>query len=403
MLKSKSVFLNKSATFLATTLLTACLATTVYAAEAEPAFGDVPQDHPFFTAIQTAYEQEIVSGTGNRMFQPDAEATLPQLCAMYMRYAGVEEDDTDGAGDWAEQTMAQAVDIGLVTAYEAKSTSCSWIFLLEKFLEWEELPAYSQTLWGDGTEYPGLNIPDANTVCSAKVYGLLDGIQVKDFKSSPSRGEVAQLLYNFENSTSKNEVPDIVSYFPIDFDGVGIMHINDSYSTLMDVPQFYLEKFKEKGWTFHITTKHIWQIPGFEQYSTAVGITTYGTSEIYVYAPSTGTIRHEFGHFAEKIAVRKGYPTEIWEMEKAEISELTGAYSETSEAEAFACVFAYLCQYQYNDDKIAEFIEKCPLTYEFMMDNYFTPEILSFTGEDFFVPSQGRVNERVLGWRVSRY
>lgn len=389
MSKCKSFFLNKSAIFLATTLLTACLATTVYAAETEPAFSDVPQDYPFYTAIQTAYEQEIVSGTGNRMFQPDVEVTLPQLCAMYMRYAGVEEDDPDGVGDWAEQTMTQAVDTGLVSAYEAKSASCSWIFLLEKFLEWEDLPAYSQTLWGDETEYPGLNIPDANTVCSAKVYGLLDGIQVKDFKSSPSRGEVVQLLYNFENSTSKNAVPDIVSYFPIDFDGVGIMRVNDAYSALMDIPQFYLAKFKEEGWTFHITTKRIWQIPGFEQYSTAVGITTYKTSEIYVYAPSTGTIRHEFGHFAEKVAIKKAYPEEIWEAEKAGISELTGAYSETSETEAFACAFAYICQYWNDDNKIMEFAEKCPLTYEFMMDNYFTTEILSFTGEDFLCQDRG--------------
>lgn len=393
MFKSKSFFLHKSAIFLTTALITACLATTAYAEEVRPVFMDVPQNYPFYTAIQAAYEREIVSGTGGGIFQPEADVTLPQLCAMYMRYTGIEEDNPEGEGDWVEQTMARAVDDGLVSAYEAKSTSCSWICLLEKILEWEELPAYSQTLWGDKTEYPGLNIPDANTACSAKVYGLLDGIQIQDFKDSPSRGETVQLLYNLENSDSKDVVPDIVSYFPIDFDGVGIMHINDSYSTLMDVPQFYLEKFKEQGWTFHITTKRIWQIPGFEQYSTAVGITTYRTKEIYVYAPSTGTIRHEFGHFAEKIAVKKRYPTEIWEMEKSGIRELTGAYSETSETEAFACVFAYLCRYWNNDDKIAEFAEKCPLTYKFMIENYFTPEILSFAGEDFLSPVM--LDERV--------
>ena len=318
-----------------------------------------------------------------RQFQPDANVTLPQLCTMYMRYIGIDEDSSEAVGNWAERTMAQAVDNGLVSVYDAKSTSCSWMYLLEKVLEWEELPAYSQTLWGDETEYPGLSIPNANTICSAKVYGLLDGIEISDFKSTPSRAETVQLLYNLENSDSKDAVPDIVADFPVDFDDVGIMTTNNSYSTLMDVPQYYLEKFKEEDWTFHITTTRIWEIPGFEQYTSAVGITTYGTSEIYVYAPSTATIRHEFGHFAEKVAVNKQFPVRIWEEEKAGISELAGEYSESSSSEAFACVFAYFCKYLNDDASMAEFAQKCPLTYEFMMTNYFNDEILSFTGEDF--------------------
>ena len=308
-------FLRKSAILLTTALMTACLATTAYATESALAFNDVPQDSQYYTAIQAAYEQGIVAGTSDGTFQPDANVTLPQLCTMYMRYIGIDEDNSDTAGSWAERTMAQAVANGLVSAYDAKSTSCSWMYLLEKVLEWEELPAYSQTLWGDKTEYPKLSKPEANTICSAKEYGLLDGIQVQDFKSTPSRGEVVQVFYNLSNSESKDAVPDIVSYFPIEFDGVGIMSINDSYSTLMDVPQFYLEKFKDENWTFHITSRRIWEIPGFEQYTSAVGITTYETDEIYVYAPSTSTIRHEFGHFAERVAVNKQFPTKIWESE----------------------------------------------------------------------------------------
>lgn len=376
-------FLRKSAILLTTALMTACLATTAYATESALAFNDVPQDSQYYTAIQAAYEQGIVAGTSDGTFQPDANVTLPQLCTMYMRYIGIDEDNSDTAGSWAERTMAQAVANGLVSAYDAKSTSCSWMYLLEKVLEWEELPAYSQTLWGDKTEYPKLSKPEANTICSAKEYGLLDGIQVQDFKSTPSRGEVVQVFYNLSNSESKDAVPDIVSYFPIEFDGVGIMSSNDSYSTLMDVPQFYLEKFKDENWTFHITSRRIWEIPGFEQYTSAVGITTYETDEIYVYAPSTSTIRHEFGHFAERVAVNKQFPTKIWESEKAGISELAGEYSESSSSEAFACVFAYFCKYLNDDTSMAKFEQKCPLTYEFMMTNYFSNEILSFTGEDF--------------------
>ena len=165
--------LRKSAIFLTTALMTACLATTAYATEPAPAFNDVPQDSQYYTAIQAAYEQGIVAGTSDGTFQPDANVTLPQLCTMYMRYIGIDEDSSEAVGNWAERTMAQAVDNGLVSVYDAKSTSCSWMYLLEKVLEWEELPAYSQTLWGDETEYPGLSIPNANTICSAKVYGLL--------------------------------------------------------------------------------------------------------------------------------------------------------------------------------------------------------------------------------------
>lgn len=385
MFKDKSLFLHRSAISLTAALLTVCLATTSYAVGTEPVFSDVPEDSPFYTAIQAAYERDIVAGTGDGMFQPEADISLPQLCAMYMRYTGIEEDGPAGAGTWAEQTMTEAVNNGLVSAYEAKSTSCSWIYLLEKMLEWEELPAYSQSLWGDETKYPELNIPASNAICSAKIYGLLDGIHVQDFKSSPSRGEMVQLLYNLENSDSKDAVPDIVSYFPIECDNVGIMHINNAYHTLMDVPEFYLDKFKEKGWTFHITSKHIWQIPGFEQYSTAIGITASKTKEIYVYAPSTNTIRHELGHFAEHAAINKAYPEKIWEAEKEGVMELAGEYSKTSPTEAFACVFAYFCRYLNDEAAMNEFAQECPLTYEFMMANYFTNEILSFSGEDFLL------------------
>ena len=67
----------------------------------------------------------------------------------------------------------------------------------------------------------------------------MDGIEIPDFKSTPSRAETVQLLYNLENSDSKDAVPDIVADFPVDFDDVGIMTTNNSYNTLMDVPQYY--------------------------------------------------------------------------------------------------------------------------------------------------------------------
>ena len=44
--------LRKSAIFLTTALMTACLATTAYATEPAPAFNDVPQDSQYYTAIQ---------------------------------------------------------------------------------------------------------------------------------------------------------------------------------------------------------------------------------------------------------------------------------------------------------------------------------------------------------------
>lgn len=380
----KSIF-HKSALLLTTAMITAGLATTAFAAEGSAAFSDVTQSSPYYEAVQYAYEQGITCGTGNGQFQPDAHITLPQFCAMYMRYAEMPEDSPALEADWAGYTMRQAVSNSLVSEAEAGNLSCDWVYVLEKLLEWENLPAYSQTLWGDKTEYLGLSVPDANTICSAKVYGLLDGIGVDDWDSTPSRGETVQLFYNLETSDSKDIVPDIVAFFPVDFDNVGIRNINDTYSTLMEVPSYYLEKFKDKGWTFHITTKRIHEIPGFEEYTTAVGITTYSEKKIYVYAPSTSTIRHEFGHFAEKVAVNESFPTEIYEAEKAGIIELAGEYSETSSSEAFACVFAYFCKYIDDDVKMAEFATKCPLTYDFLMCNYFTPEILSPTGEDFFV------------------
>ena len=55
-----------------------------------PTFSDVPQDHPFYQYVETAYHQHIISGYGDCTFRPGNNVTRGQLCKITVLAEGWE-------------------------------------------------------------------------------------------------------------------------------------------------------------------------------------------------------------------------------------------------------------------------------------------------------------------------
>lgn len=95
----------------------------------DPSFADVAQDAYYAQAVAWASANGIVSGTGNG-FQPEGQITREQLSAILYRYAGSpvvsgnglsNYEDGKAVSDFASQSMAWAVEQGILTGKTATS------------------------------------------------------------------------------------------------------------------------------------------------------------------------------------------------------------------------------------------------------------------------------------------
>ena len=102
------------------------------ALEASDDFADVTEDKWFYPAVEWAYENGIVSGTGNGKFSPQRNVTrqdffvmLYNYCSLYSHYeSGVIDDnylyfdDNDAIADYAINAMNWAAFNGFLSGYE---------------------------------------------------------------------------------------------------------------------------------------------------------------------------------------------------------------------------------------------------------------------------------------------
>ena len=87
-------------------------------ASGENVFTDVKKDDWYYFAVQWAAQNNVVSGVGNKKFDPSASVTREQLATMLYNYAGRPEvsgeltsfPDADLVSDWAKTAMFWAVN-----------------------------------------------------------------------------------------------------------------------------------------------------------------------------------------------------------------------------------------------------------------------------------------------------
>jgi len=86
-------------------------------------FGDVDETAWYADAIHWAAENDIIAGTGDGNFDPNAAVTREQLAVMLWKYAGAPDsdhpidhfNDKDQISDWAQTALSWAVEHGLMS------------------------------------------------------------------------------------------------------------------------------------------------------------------------------------------------------------------------------------------------------------------------------------------------
>lgn len=361
-----------------TAVITASMLGSAVATELSPAaFSDVPETHPAYSAVQAAYADGLICGSGDGRFVPDAQISVPELCSIMLNYTHAPAMEIQ-ADSWVEAVLIRAEQAGLISKPEAKNEPCSWIYVLKQAMNLEDLPAYSAEVWQEPGNIQGYTHPEIAVIVSAIHYGLLDGQALDEitFTDAPTRAQAVQVFYNLSKNEKTSARPAIVENFTFVTDeGVKQGSINTAYQALLDVPEQYLNEFKVHGWTFYLTSKRIHEIPDFEMHTTAAGITSYRKKAIYVSQTYGGiaerTIRHELGHFAEKVAVKKYLPEKIFRAEQEALVSAIRPYTGTSPSEAFADLFDAIAKNQNNPTALGQLMKAVPECFDFVTENYF--------------------------------
>lgn len=341
------------------------------------AFSDISNTE-YASAIEWAAENGVVNGTGDGKFSPQSPVTYQQFMSMYLALFFPEAyEGRDASLGWSDSIMQSAEQAGIITKYEVKNPpQCTWLEITDKLFEATGLQIYDRTLWGMEPESEnGLNIPETNLVISAAAYHLYDGIDINDWKSTPTRAETVQMLYQAATRNHEEELPEIVKSFSVKFEGTQKTIPSTVYLALSDVPKKYLDQFVKQGWTMYVVDSDISTVhPEYKNFAeNAAGLTDPNRHEVYIRSNSSGlsnTVRHEMGHFAALIT-QKCLPQTYYQKEKDALTTLLRKYADKSRDEMFAETFAYIAKNKNSQEAIEQLQAVAPETYTFVFENFF--------------------------------
>ena len=338
-------------------------------------FLDVDKDNPYYDAIQYCYEQDYINGTGNNNFSPDKDITLTEFLSINLAAFYPEEYKNIDFNDWHNSVNSTCVNLNLITEWETKNSqnNYSWIKILEIIFKSNSLIPYSPLVWNVSFDLSGYSMPEINLIISAKQYGLLNNLNISNYKTIPTRAEITQLIYNIKKLNSF-QIPIIVENFPIKFDEqISNFDKNIFYEALSYLPQIYLDDFSSNNWSFYISSENLSTFyNNNSRYLSAIGVTDPNQKIIYIKAPllfsGPKNILHEFGHF-----VSYNYniflPLNIFEEEKNQLSKFIRPYAATNIDEAFAELFSFYMMNHNNNEKMNDFKNILPLCYDFLINN----------------------------------
>lgn len=338
-------------------------------------FLDVDKDNPYYDAVQYCYEQDYINGTGNNNFTPDRNITLTEFLSINLAAFYPEEYKNIDFNDWYNSVNSTSINLGLITEWEAKNSqnNCSWIKILEIVFKSNSLTPYSPLVWNVSFDLPGYSMPEINLIISAKQYGLLNNLNISNYKTIPTRAEITQLIYNIKNLNSF-QVPVIVKNFPVKFDEqTSNFDKNIFYEALSYLPQTYLDDFVSNNWSFYISSENLSTFyNNNSRYLSAIGVTDPSRKIIYIKAPllfsGSKNILHEFGHFVS-VNYDIYLSSNIFKEEKNQLSKFIRSYASTSSDEAFAELFSFYMIHHNNNEKMNDFKNTLPLCYDFISEN----------------------------------
>lgn len=274
---------------------------TVPAFASQPQFSDVSARAACADAVTYLVQSEIVNGTGNNRFQPNAKITTSQWAAMLCRAFGTPETGST----WAIKSIQQACHAGWlnVTALQTPNDKVCRAVLYESAFAAATIPVYDSVLY-DGV----ILMPYENILRVGAELGLCAA------NASPlelvTRAEAARLLYALLTQTLTVTEPPI----PISLQNCMGVNMNAYLLELRRVPAPILEAFNSEGWTLLLDTKYLAELSR-ELNVNCIGATCCGDQRIYVSEASA--VVHEFGHFLDDLL---GFPAEhnrLYELEAA--------------------------------------------------------------------------------------
>ena len=254
---------------------------TVPAFASQPQLSDVSARAACADAVTYLAQSEIVNGTGNNRFQPNAKITTSQWAAMLCRAFGTPETGST----WAIKSIQQAYHAGWlnVTALQTPNDKVCRAVLYESAFAAATIPVYDSVLY-DGV----ILMPYENILRVGAELGLCAA------NASPlelvTRAEAARLLYALLTQTLTVTEPPI----PISLQNCMGVNMNAYLLELRRVPAPILEAFSSEGWTLLLDTKYLAELSR-ELNVSCIGATCCGEQRIYVSEASA--VVHEFGHF----------------------------------------------------------------------------------------------------------
>jgi hypothetical protein len=250
------------------TLLIGVPGLTPARAAAAPTFGDVPETHPYYTAIEGMAAANVINGFPDGTFGPEKLVTRQQFAKMIVLSLGLavtEQDicsfrDVEKGGPatlYPDNFVAVAAKKGITTGYtdgrfgatdNIKRCQISTM-MVRAALNLEpgklvEAPSGFLSDWGDIGEP---HAPLANTAQYSGLFGELQFDFYKDPFKMATRGEVAQLLWNLKSFTKQTKT------------GTDLVTITDVTTT--GTPTAIKAAFEAKAggpldWIRHLSAEH---------------------------------------------------------------------------------------------------------------------------------------------------
>lgn len=306
--------------------------------ECTHSFVDVSENDKCYEAVQVLSSMGITNGVGDNKFAPNRNITRREFYTLV--YNILDKDNFSEIISKTNIDNAIMYEVNKFGKYDNKLNITSNI--LNEYMKWSELNQVMVKILGVRTYSSDIDLPQN--------------------ESFLTRGEAITGIYNIITDTPVFDEPDIINKVNINCED-SIYDLNSFLIELSKVPSEIISDFTERNWTYVVGRDYINNYNS-ENNMIAVGLCSYANKSIFVV--NSGSTVHEFGHY---LHFALGYPkeiTELYNLEKEKLIDISRDYSAKNEKEFFADAFKLYIQSK-NDFELKEkFKINAPLTCQYL-------------------------------------
>ena len=320
-----------------------CSMLTLPAKAVVPAFSDVSASAPYYQQVLYCREQGITYGTGDNLFNPDAEITSAQVFTMLLR--AYYPDET------FEDPILGAVQKNLTDGSSLKEPNMRFLLrnLVKLVFYMADIPVYYE-----------------NPMDTAVELGLYPETETGDRMAT--RADCAYLIANVLQNTYQTDMPESYQYLNVvvepGYDSVA----GKAMKSIQSLPDSILIAWHNAGKQLIFGNTRIAQFMEEENYK---GVVTGLYHHDGLTLNSAHSAVHEFGHF---VYYESNYPglrnlvNKYYREYKDVIAQSVSAYAVTDEQEFFAECFEAYFRHGDTNLRINRMQEKIPQVYQLLTD-----------------------------------